>query len=298
MLKTLTLINTTNNIQFVFDNCNFILTNYVFDNVNMSHTTSKTTKQVGSTVTATNVASRNLIITGTVTGGTKECLEVNKQTLLNITAPFSNVNVQAETNEQIYQITTKCNSIVTWGKNWSSRNKMFVNFTISLLAPNTLWTDIIPTTVSFEGFKDSFTFPFYSTSSHPLIFGYPVAYKPIQLVNHGNTNIGLTFTFTFQDTVQGFSIHNTVTQEQFALKSTQVLNPGDTLVICTSYGEKSVIISNSNTSSSALSSVDLINSSWLELQPGNNEFSLSCSSGNLGQVTGYITYTNEYWGVI
>ena len=71
MLKTLTLINTTNNIQFTFDNCNFILTNYVFDNVNMSHTTSKTTKQVGSTVTATNVASRNLIITGTVTGGTK-----------------------------------------------------------------------------------------------------------------------------------------------------------------------------------------------------------------------------------
>ena len=61
MLKTLTLINTTNNIQFVFDNCNFILTNYVFDNVNMSHTTSKTTKQVGSTVTATSVASRNLI---------------------------------------------------------------------------------------------------------------------------------------------------------------------------------------------------------------------------------------------
>lgn len=175
---------------------------------------------------------------------------------------------------------------------------MFVNFTISLLAPNTLWTDIVPTTVSFEGFNDAFTFPFYSTSTHPLIFGYPVAYKPIQLINHGNTNIGLTFTFTFQDTVTGFTIHNTATGQQFSLKSTQTLNPGDTLVICTSYGEKSVIISNSNTASSCLGAVDLINSTWLELQPGNNQFSLSCTSGNLGQVTGYITYTNEYWGVI
>ena len=38
--------------------------------------------------------------------------------------------------------------------------------------------------------------------------------------------------------------------------------------------------------------------SAMQVTPGNNEFSLSCSSGNLGQVTGYITYTNEYWGVI
>lgn len=296
MLETLTLINTTNNTEFTFDKYNFILTGYTFDNVTMSHSTTKTTKQVGSTVTATNVTARNLVIKGTVMTGNKNGLDANKQTLLNVTAPFSDVTVQAQTNSQTYQITTKCNALVTWGKNWSTRNNMFVNFTISLLAPNTLWTDIEPTTVSFEGYKNNFTFPFYSTSSHPLIFGYPLAYKPITLVNNGNTSIGLTFTFTFQDNITGFTITNSVTNEIFQIK--EELKAGDNLVICTIFGEKSVIISNGETSTSSLGAVNLVTSTWLQLETGDNEFTLSCTTGDLTQVTGYITYTNEYWGVI
>lgn len=296
MLKTLSLINTTNNSQVTFDNYNFILQSYSFDSVNVKHSTSKTTKQVGATVTASNVTTRTLSIVGMVIGTDTASLEANKKILIDVTAPLSEVNVQVTTGEQTYQITTKSQALVQWGTTWSTRNDMYVKFTISLLAPNTLWKDIVPTTVSFEGYDNAFKFPFYSTSSHPLIFGYPLAYKPITLNNQGNTAIGLNFTFTFATAITGFTINNTVTDQHFYIKTQ--LNAGDTLNICTIFGSKSVTISNGTTSQTSLNCIDLINSTWLQLQPGDNEFTLTCTGGDLTKVTGYLEYTNEYWGII
>ena len=296
MIQTVTLKNLTNGAEMSFDCYDFILKSYSFDGVTMQHNKSKTTKQVGATITSTQVATRPISLIGYTQGQNTLILDQNKQTLINVTAPFTEVLVTVTTDQQTYQIETKSENVVKWGENWANNNDMFTMFSISLIAPGTVWKDTQPTTVSFEGYHNNFTFPFYSTSSNPLIFGYPLLYKPISVVNSGGMRIGLTFIFTINSTITGLTITNTVTNAAFILKSTLVA--GDMVTICTTFGQKSVSIQNGSTVTNGLKLVDLINSTWLQLEPGNNTFELSCTTGSLDSLTGYMTYTNEYWGLI
>lgn len=295
MIKNITLINTSNNTTVNFDNTNFVLNSHTLDSLNMQHNKSKTTKQVGATITSTVVPSRIISLIGYVWASSTNTLDENKQTLVNLTTPWTDIIIQVTTDIKTYQLTTKTQNLVKWGAGWSNQNDQYVKFSINLLAPTTLWEATEPVTIPFSSFKNTFKFPFYSPT-WGFTYGYPVPYSPVSITNPSPSPIGLIITLNTAASITGVSITNLITQQTFVLTNT--LEPQTTLTISTIFGHKTVTATTNNVTTNLLGSVDLTSSVWLQLEPGENTFSLGCTSGDITNLSGSISYTPQYWGVV
>lgn len=72
---------------------------------------------------------------------------------------------------------------------------------------------------------------------------------------------------------------------------------GQTLTINTTFGQKSITVTDGTATNNLISALDLIKSTWLQLEVGNNNFTLSCRVGDLNDINGTISYNQKYWGI-
>lgn len=282
------IINLDTNNRLEFDNNNFILNQIVHDNCVVQHNTSKTIKQIGEYVKSTNVNSRTINIIGYAIGQSAIDLSNKKQKLLNITSPLSNVKVIVNNK---YQITGKCDGIVKWAVGHENNNEQFVKFSIDILAPNTLWYDIEPTRVSLSPYINTFKFPISIPES-----GFSYGHKDDNLLTniYNQCNVPLALKFTLTSLV---SIKNPVItriQDNKKIKLNLTLNPGDTVIVNTEFGSKTVTLNGEN----IISKFDFNESTWLMLQPGLNTFSYSCENiENRDSFNIDVEYNQGYWGI-
>lgn len=282
------LINLNTNVSLTFDTQNFILNEIVHDNCVVQHNTSKTIKQIGEYVKSTNVNSRTVNITGTAMGQSELDLSNKKQNLLNLTSPFSSIKVILDNK---FTLIGKCQSLVKWGVGHNNNNRYFVKFSIDILAPNTLWYALEPTTVSLSPYINEFKFPL-SIPEGGFIYGHKDMDTMTNIANECNIPIPMTFTITSLATIQNPEIIRV--EDGKTLKINTTIQPGDVLIIDTTFGSKSVTLNNQN----IISDFDFKTSSWLMLQPGLNTFTYTCKNEeNKENLNINITYTQAYWGV-
>lgn len=289
-LEGLELINLTTGLKVVFDNENYVLNNKITDTVVVQHNTSKTIKQIGEYITSSNVNSRDINITGYIIGKSSLDLKEKKKQLLNLTNPLQSVQVIVDSK---YQVTGKCQSPVKWATAHENNNNQFVKFTIDILVPTTLWTDLKATYINLSPYINSFILPGHMSEEKPMTFGHKTDDFLTNIYNECNVSVPLEITLTALNQVINPQIVRVNDDSVFALNLT--MEPGDIIVINTQFGAKSVTKNGVN----ILGNVELLTSTWLMLEPGINTFTYKC--GEKGEKYGLnieFKYYNNYWGVV
>ena len=294
MIQAITMQNLTNGTVVEFDGRNFVLNSHDLDGVTLQHATTKTTHQIGASVTATNVQSRTITLIGYTQATSSVSLDANKQKLINLTAPFTDILITVTTNINVYQIVVKADGQpVQWATKYTLNNAMFCKFSLDFFAPTTLWQSPETTVLAFGGFQNNFSFPF-SIPASGIAFGFPLSYSALN-INNPYATTGLIFTFQPASTITNITITNTVTNQQMVLNTT--VNQGQTLTINTNFGSKSITLTDGTTTTNLLGALNLVKSTWLQLEVGENTFSLDCGTGAVTDLNGTISYNQKYWGI-
>lgn len=289
-VEGLTLVNLETQQKIIFDNENYILNNKITDTVAVQHNTSKTIKQIGEYITSSNVNSRDINITGYIIGKSPLDLASKKRAILNLTNPLQNIQVIVNNK---YQVTGKCCAPVKWATAHENNNDKFVKFSIDILVPTTLWTDLEATIVSLSPYDSNLKFPLHMSEADPLVYGYKTTNVLTNIYNECNVSVPLIITITAITEVANPEIVRLNDDKSFILNTT--MNSGDVIVINTSFGAKSV----TKNGISILGEVDLLSSEWLMLNPGLNTFSYKCSLATEKYgLNIQFEYFNHYWGVV
>ncbi|MEI6059036.1 MAG: phage tail family protein, partial [archaeon] len=166
-----------------------------------------------------------------------------------------------------------------------SIEKNYTIAVIQLIAPNPFWYDPTILTSSMVGFTGGFSLPF----SFPINFG--TVGTNISIDNTGDVSTPILLTFT-GEIVDPVITNNTTGESIIIVKQT---NDGDTLVINTAFGAKSVQILSGGVYSNAFEYVDPDSVFW-QLQPGINSVSYTATSEG-PNASAQIQYYKRFSGV-
>lgn len=139
----------------------------------------------------------------------------------------------------------------------------------------------------FDAVEKQFSFPFcnnglnYKDIEFAIIKSYPTQ----EIFYTGDYTTGLTIVLHAKNTVRGPKIYNLTTGEVMAINTDKLYEltgkymiAGDTIVINTTKGSKSVTLTRSGEDINIISCLQSYNT-WFELEPGKNEFTYSAVSG-------------------
>lgn len=283
----LQIINMVTNSIVEFDDKNYILKSFQADNTKVTHSTSKTIKQVGEYLTASSVSSREIDLIGYIMGDSEADLLNKQHKLMNLINPLQTLKLIVNNS---YQIEVKALQTVQWGANWENYNNQFIKFSVTFLAPDTVWKDIYPTFIDFSPWVDGFRFPL-SIPSTGMIFGHKTRNLYTSFFNPSNINLGATFTLTCLAEVVNPSIINLSTHEEMNLDVT--LQPGDQLIVKTDFNKKAVVLNGE----SKIKIFKFLDSKWLTIQPGANTFTYKTENNSELMLNIQVEFYQSYWGV-
>lgn len=166
----------------------------------------------------------------------------------------------------------------------SDRGMSYQISLINLICPNPFWQDINPTNVKLEDYVANFAFPF----SFPVSFA--IRGDTRTLVNSGHVPTPVKVIFV------GESVNPKITKVHTGefIKVNRTIPTGYSLVIDTSFENKSVeIVAPDGVATNALGYIDL-DSSFFSLDVGGNQLSFITEGG---QPDVYVEYKNLFVGV-
>lgn len=161
------------------------------------------------------------------------------------------------------------------------------HFTISLICPNPLFSDLQATQIPMSYWKKLLQFPF--PYRPPFKVAERIAEKIVTVYNNTNVAAGLLIYFTARGSVANPGMTEVRTQKRFQL-NTQMLN-GDIILVNTNQNEKGASFQEDP------EYVDMwhFGDTWLQLQPGENVFQYFADSG-ADFLDVKIIYMPRYWG--
>lgn len=284
----LQIINTVTNATITFDDKSYILNNFQADNTKVTHNTSKTIKEIGEYLTASSVSSREIDLMGYIIGESKADLLNKQHKLMNLINPLQTLTIIVNNS---FQIEVKALQTVQWGATWDNNNDQFIKFSITFLAPNTVWKDIYPTLIDFSPWVDGLIFPISIPEDTGMIFGHKTRNLYTSFFNPSNIKLGAKFTLTCLAEVTNPTIINLSTNEEMNLNVT--LQPADELIIITDFNKKSVMLNGE----SKLKIFNFLNSQWLTIQPGENTFTYKTENNSELMLNIQVEFYQSYWGV-
>lgn len=140
----------------------------------------------------------------------------------------------------------------------------------------------------------AFHFPFASTATPELLFGYINNDVGINVENDGDVDCGMIIEIYANSTITNPKIFNYVTQEFFGLNYT--LQAADLITIDTRQGQKSVTLLRNGVETNLFNYV-MKNSTWLQLAAEGSTFVYEVGSGSAGDLMVTFKHYNLYEGV-
>lgn len=294
MVENIKLTNLVTNATLELDKVTtpyYILDNVDWGQVGSTHHSFKYVNQVGVYVTGTSLETRDVSITGWIVAKSENQMTMRKQ-MLNI---FVNPQQNLRLDYKGYSLDFIPDSSIKYSATIVENNEVVCKFAIEGTAADPL-------------FKDNSEFQFTAASTRglfhfPLIlnavdaFGFPTAMfglrKPaliVNIYNAGAVATGMRVVFKANGTLQNPVLINVATQEYFRINKT--MEAGETITIETTVGEKKVIGLVDGVEYNYFRYRDL-DSTWLQLQVGDNLFRYDASS-NLDALEVYVYFYNRY----
>ena len=254
----------------------YILKSVDWGSIKGTHHSYKYVNQVGESIANTSLGTREIKIEGWIVATNEGHMTSLKRKLNSFVNPQEMVILFYNN----YKINFVPDETVKYSVSAAENNEIFCKFQIDGTAPNPLFSDDFETMSAFVETVPGFHFPLILSTSLPdkgAIFGRRTASLIVNLANSGSVSVGMKIVFKANGTVVNPSLVNVNTQESFTINKSLVA--GEEVEIVTSIGEKSVRGKIKNGNYTNYFMYKDIDSSWLQLDVGDNLFRYNADNG-------------------
>lgn len=268
----------------------YILKSVDWGAVKGTHHSYKYVNQVGETVANTSLGTRPIKIEGWIVAENESHMTLLKRKLNSFVNPQEAVTMFYSD----YKINFVPDESVKYSISAAENNEIFCKFQIDGTAPNPLFSDDFETKSAFVETMPSFHFPLVLATSLPdkgVIFGKRTASLIVNVNNKGSVSVGMKIVFKANGTVTNPSLINVNTQEEFIINKTLVAS--EEVEITTIIGEKSIKGKIGNNDFTNYFMYKTIDSSWLQLDVGNNLFRYNAEDG-IENLDVFVYFYNQY----
>lgn len=166
--------------------------------------------------------------------------------------------------------------------------------TVCILCPSPFFNQAQEMVNELSNVISAFHFPFASTASPELMFGYIDELSDITIENNGDIECGLIIDLYARSAVSNPKVYNYVTQDFIGVNYS--MQAGDLITIDTRQGHKSVILTRNAVETNIFNSL-MRNSTWLQLEAGGSTFVYEVGTGNASDLFINFRYHNLFEGV-
>lgn len=166
--------------------------------------------------------------------------------------------------------------------------------TVSVLCPFPYFKSAQEIINDLSSIVPMFHFPFYSTVSKEITFGYIDIYTEVTVENHGSVETGLIFELYAKNTVTKPKIIEYQTSKYFQINTT--MQAGDLITVNTMQGEKTVKLLRNGIETNIFNLLDK-NSTWLQLSMNDDVFVYEVETGTVANLDVTIKHYDLYEGV-
>lgn len=260
------------------------------DGTNANITKIKGVGQDGTTITDVNLSDRAIQIVGGIKGSSKEEMARYRAKLLKVFNP----KVQGWLQYEYGSIKRRIRCQVEKAPVFSKQNRSFKyqDFLIDLLCPNPFWQDVERTKAEIAIWCGALEFPL-ELAEEGIEVGFREPSLIVNIFNPGDVPCGMEIRFKALATVVNPLLFNVNTREE--LKINKTMTAGEVIVVTTYFGNKRVESHLNGVVSNAFNWLDL-NSTFLQLEPGDNLFRYDADNG-IDNLEVSIYYTPQYLGV-
>lgn len=268
----------------------YILKSVDWGSVKGTHHSYKYVNQIGQSIANTSLGTRDIKIEGWIVATSESHMTLLKKKL----NYFINPQEAIVMFYNGYKINFIPDETVKYSISAAENNEIFCKFQIDGTAPNPLFSDDFETVSPFVTTEPSFHFPLILSQSLPdkgVVFGKRDTSLIVNLVNKGSVPTGMKIVFRAYGTVINPRLININTQEDFTINKTLI--SGEEIEITTNIGEKSVKGKIGNGEHTNYFMYKKIDSSWLQLEVGNNPFRYDADDG-IENLDIFVYFYNQY----
>lgn len=293
MVENVTLRNISTNAILELDKVttpNYVLDKVDWGQIKSNHHSFKYVNQIGVYVTGTTLETRDVEVVGWIVARTPAEM-TDRKLMLN---RFVNPQQAIEITYNNYLLNFLPDRTVQYGTTIEENNEVICKFKISGIAADPLFREKMQSTIPAATTVALFHFPLIinATEQEPpqIVFGLRQPSLIVNVFNYGAVATGMQITFKATGTLTGPMLINVKTQEYFKINKT--LTAGEEVTINTIVGEKSIIGNLNGVISNYFKYRDL-DSTWLQLQMGDNQFRYDADA-NLDNLEVYVSFYNKY----
>lgn len=293
MVERIILRRTKNQEELVLDMVStpdYILKSVDWGSVKGTHHSYKYVNQVGESVANTSLGTREVTIEGWIVARNEGHMTLLKRKLNSFVNPQEAITMFYSD----YKINFVPDETVRYSAGMAENNEIFCKFQIVGTAPNPLFSDDFETMTAFVTTAPSFHFPLVLSQSLPdkgIVFGKRTASLIVNLTNKGSVSVGMKIVFKANGTVVNPCLINVNTREEFTINKTLVAD--EEIEITTNIGEKSVKGKIGNGDYTNYFMYKNIDSSWLQLEVGDNLFRYNAEDG-IENLDVFVYFYNQY----
>lgn len=246
--------------------------------------------QMGRTVTSRNYTTRDVYMTGHIVADSETEMRNLKVAFQRIVAPIQDFWLVVDGK---YKLRLMADTTLQYDSHAYRNNDLLCSFALSCTASNPFFQTVEDSVGKLSGWVKDFHFPYCNPVGQRFIFGHKNETKVYDINNESEVACGMVITLkAIGGTVVNPQVLNVDTME--ALKVNGTLNASETLVIDTTYGQKS--IRNVTTGANWLHMFDL-ESTWLQIGPGVTSFKCDCDESSTGTIEAQVAFTPYLLGV-
>lgn len=268
----------------------FILKSVDWGVVKGTHHSYKYVNQIGVTVMNTSLGTRDITIEGWIVAQSESNMTYLKKVLNTFINPQEEIDLIYDT----YVIRFKPDESVKYSITMAENNDAFAKFQIKGTASNPMFSEVAEHKSLFATTTPVFHFPLILSPSLPdkgVIFGKRTASLVANAYNEGSVSIGMRIVFKANGTLVNPSLINVNTLEEFKINKT--LSADEEIEINTNIGKKSVKGRIGNGSFINYYMYKDIDSSWLQLEVGDNLFRYNAEEG-IDNLEVFVYFNNQF----
>lgn len=268
----------------------YILKNVDWGTVKGTHHSYKYVNQIGESITNTSLETRPITIEGYVVAKDESHMTALKKKL----NAYVNPQEEIDLFYSEYKIRFKPDTSVKYSISYAENNELFAKFQITGICPNPLFSNVNENIKVFVDSRPSFMFPLIMSKSSPdkgIVFAKRAKNLIINITNEGSVPIGMKIIFRAQAEVVNPRLINMATQESFNINKT--LTSTEEIIVNTNVGEKRVQGKIGNAEFSNYYMYKDIDSSWLQLDVGDNLFTYEADRG-VDNLDIFVYFTNLF----
>lgn len=293
MVERIVLKKVKNSQELVLDKVStpeYILESVDWGTIKGTHHSYRYVNQVGVTVSGTSLATRPVIITGWIVALNPKQMGVLKDKLNSFVNPQDAIDLYYDE----YMIRFIPDETIKYATKESENNDTFCKFFIEGTCPNPLFTNASESVSVFATTVPRFHFPLIISESSPekgVIFGKRTDSLMVNVFNSGAVLSGMRIVFKANGTVVNPKLINVNTQEKFILNKTLIAE--EEVEVNTNIGEKNIKGKIGSASYSNYYMYKSFDSSWLQLDVGDNLFRYDADSG-LENLEVFVYFHNRF----